>query len=176
MALSRSPWTTSGWQQWLPKSIKVALTLTSLSLLTLSCMQMHKDTTDMLWQVLCSQVIYCQSDKKLLGCCFWRTTGNHRISLWNIWSKVAESTVPSKVKPAKAKFINLEQKKMPWKSEVREWSDTISYMKRCIRTNCQVKDRDSGLNSKIKSNKKQAWHGAEREKQSSQLMWLLYMS
>jgi hypothetical protein len=30
---------------------------------------------------------------------------------------VAESTVPSKVKPAKAKFINLEQKKMPWKSE-----------------------------------------------------------
>jgi hypothetical protein len=33
---------------------------------------------------------------------------------------------------------------------VREWSDTISYMKRCIRTDCQVKDRDLRLNSKIK--------------------------
>jgi hypothetical protein len=33
---------------------------------------------------------------------------------------------------------------------VREWSDTISYMKRCIRTDCQVKERDSRLNSKIK--------------------------
>jgi hypothetical protein len=45
-----------------------------LSLITLSNMQMQKDTTDMLQQVLCSQVNYCQSDKKLLGCCFWRTT------------------------------------------------------------------------------------------------------
>jgi hypothetical protein len=33
---------------------------------------------------------------------------------------------------------------------VREWSNTISYMKRCIRTDCQVKDRDSRFNSKIK--------------------------
>jgi hypothetical protein len=24
------------------------------------------------------------SDKKLLGCCFWRTTGNHGSSSWNI--------------------------------------------------------------------------------------------
>jgi hypothetical protein len=52
------------------------LTLT-LSLITLSNMQMLKDTTDMLRWVLCSQVNYCQSDKKLLGCCFWRTTGNN---------------------------------------------------------------------------------------------------
>jgi hypothetical protein len=44
---------------------------TSLSLITLSNMQMQKDTTDMLQRVLCSQVNYCQSDKKLLGCCFW---------------------------------------------------------------------------------------------------------
>jgi hypothetical protein len=34
--------------------------------------------------------------------------------------------------------------------KVREWNDTISYMKRCIRTDCRVKDRDSRLNSKIK--------------------------
>jgi hypothetical protein len=61
--------------------------------------------------------------------------------------------------------------------KVREWSDAItSYMKRCIRTDCRVKDRDSRLNSKIKWNKKQLWHGAEREKQSNQLTWLLYMS
>jgi hypothetical protein len=53
----------------------------------------------------------------------------------------------------------------------------ISYVKRCIRTDCQVKDtRDLRLNSKIKWNKKQSWHGAEREKQSNQLTWLLYIS
>jgi hypothetical protein len=39
-----------------------------------------------------------------------------------------------------------------------------------------VKDRDSRLNSKIKRNNKQAWHEAEKGKQSNQLMWLLYMS
>jgi hypothetical protein len=34
---------------------------------------------------------------------------------------------------------------------VREWSDTIRYMKKCIRTDCPVKDRgDLRLNSKIK--------------------------
>jgi hypothetical protein len=33
---------------------------------------------------------------------------------------------------------------------VREWSDTISYVKKCVRTDCGVKDRDSRLNSKIK--------------------------
>jgi hypothetical protein len=27
---------------------------------------------------------FSQSDKKLLGCCFWRTTGNHGSSSWNI--------------------------------------------------------------------------------------------
>jgi hypothetical protein len=43
-----------------------------------------KDTTDMLQWGLCSQVNYCQSDKKLLGCCLWRTTGNHGSSSWNI--------------------------------------------------------------------------------------------
>jgi hypothetical protein len=178
-----------------------------------------------------------------LGCCFWRTTGNHGSSSWNIWSKVR---APSNVKPAKAKYTNPGQKKMPWKSEgmeqynqlheevrptvtwrteirdqiqdrrrclgrVREWSNTISYMKRCDRlsregqrfeiksrteedaleewgngaiqsatwrgaTDCHVKDRDSRLNSKMKWNKKQAWHGGEREKQSNRLTWLLYMS
>jgi hypothetical protein len=49
-------------------------------------------------------------------------------------------------------------------------------MKRCIRTDCQVKDRDLRLNSKIKWNKEQVWHRAEREKQSNWLTWLLYMS
>jgi hypothetical protein len=27
---------------------------------------------------------YCQLDKKLFGCCFWRTIGNHGSSSWNI--------------------------------------------------------------------------------------------
>jgi hypothetical protein len=44
--------------QWMETMIakkrKVTLTLTSLSLITLSNMQMQKDTTDMLQQVLCS--------------------------------------------------------------------------------------------------------------------------
>jgi hypothetical protein len=34
--------------------------------------------------------------------------------------------------------------------KVSKWSDTISYMKRHVRTDCQVKDRDLRLNSKIK--------------------------
>jgi hypothetical protein len=33
------------------------------------------------------------------------------------YMKQGESTVPSNVKPAKAKYSNLGQKKMPWKSE-----------------------------------------------------------
>jgi hypothetical protein len=33
------------------------------------------------------------------------------------YMKQGESTVPSNVKPAKAKYTNLGQKKMPWKSE-----------------------------------------------------------
>jgi hypothetical protein len=40
----------------------------------------------MLQQVLCSWVNYCQLDKKLLGCCFWRTTGNHDM-LWFVSTK-----------------------------------------------------------------------------------------
>jgi hypothetical protein len=63
------------------------------------------------------------------------------------YMKQGESAVPSNVEPAKAMYTNPGQKKMPWK---REWSDTISYMKRCVRTDCQVKDRDLRLNSKIK--------------------------
>jgi hypothetical protein len=64
------------------------------------------------------------------------------------YMKQGESAVPSNVEPAKAKYTNPGQKKMPWKSEGMERYN--HYMKRCIRTNCQVKDRDSRLNSKIK--------------------------
>jgi hypothetical protein len=32
---------------------------------------------------------------------------------------------------------------------VREWSNTISYMKRCIRTDCQVKDREIEFKNKM---------------------------
>jgi hypothetical protein len=34
--------------------------------------------------------------------------------------KQGEGTIPSNVKPAKAKYTNLGQKKMPWKSEGME--------------------------------------------------------
>jgi hypothetical protein len=63
------------------------------------------------------------------------------------YMKQGESTVPSNVKPAKAKYTNPGQKKMPWKSEGMQ---RYSYMKRCVRTDCRVKDRDSRFNSKIK--------------------------
>jgi hypothetical protein len=36
------------------------------------------------------------------------------------YMKQGESTIPSNVKPAKAKYTNLGQKKMPWKSERME--------------------------------------------------------
>jgi hypothetical protein len=36
------------------------------------------------------------------------------------YMKQGESAVPSNVKPAKAKYSNLGQKKMPWKSEGME--------------------------------------------------------
>jgi hypothetical protein len=36
------------------------------------------------------------------------------------YMKQGESTVPSNVEPAKAKYTNLGQKKMPWKSEGME--------------------------------------------------------
>ncbi len=134
------------------KSIKVTLALTSLSLITLSNMWMQKDTTDMLQQVLCSRVNYCQSDKKLLCCCFWRTIGNHESSSWNIWSKVRAPSQATLNQPRQSTWI-LDRRR--FLGRVREWSNTISYMKRYIRTNCQVKDRDSRLNSKRKWNKKQ---------------------
>jgi hypothetical protein len=60
---------------------------------------------------------------------------------WEPWKqlveymKQGESAVPSNIEPVKTKS---------------EWSNTISFMKRCIRTDCQVKDRDLRLNSKIK--------------------------
>jgi hypothetical protein len=62
------------------------------------------------------------------------------------YMKQGESAVPRNVKPAKAKYRD----RRSCLGRVREWSDTISYMKRCIRTDCRVKDRDSRLNSKIK--------------------------
>jgi hypothetical protein len=64
------------------------------------------------------------------------------------YMKQDESTVPSNVEPAKAKYTNPDRRRCL--GRVREWSNTISYMKRCIRTDCQVKDRDLRLNSKIK--------------------------
>jgi hypothetical protein len=66
------------------------------------------------------------------------------------YMKQGESTIPSNVKPAKTKYMNPGQKKMPWAGRVREWSNTTSYTKRCIRTDCQVKDRYLRLNSKRK--------------------------
>jgi hypothetical protein len=36
------------------------------------------------------------------------------------YMKQCESAIPSNVKPAKAKYRNLGQKKMPWKSEQME--------------------------------------------------------
>jgi hypothetical protein len=113
------------------------------------------------------------SDKKLLGCCFWRTTGNHGSSSWNIWSKVRVLSQAMSNQPRQSTQIQDRRRCL---GRVRECSDTISYMKRCVRTDCRVKDRDSRFNSKIKWNKKQVWHGAEREKQSNRLTWLLYMS
>jgi hypothetical protein len=61
------------------------------------------------------------------------------------YMKQGDSAIPSNVKPAKTKYTNLGQKKMPWKSE---GSDAISYTMRCIRPDSRVKDRDSRLNSK----------------------------
>jgi hypothetical protein len=45
-----------------------------------------------------------------------------------------QSAIPSNVEPAKIKYTNLGQKKIL--GRVREWSNTISYTKRCIRTDC----------------------------------------
>jgi hypothetical protein len=64
------------------------------------------------------------------------------------YMKQGESTVPSNVnQPRQSTQIQDRRRCL---GRVREWSDTISYMKRCIRTDCQVKDRDSRFNSKIK--------------------------
>ncbi len=132
MALSPSPWTTSGWQQWLPKSVKVTLTPTSLSLITLSNMQMQKDTTDMLWQVLCSLVNWLFSigqealglllllfsiGQEALGLLLLRTTGNHGTSSWNIWSKVRALSQATSNQPRQSTQIQDRRSKMPWKSE-----------------------------------------------------------
>jgi hypothetical protein len=48
--------------------------------ITLSNMQMQKDTTDMLQWVVCSHVNYCQSDKKLLGCYFGEPLGTMEVA------------------------------------------------------------------------------------------------
>jgi hypothetical protein len=90
---------------------------------------------------------------------FNRTRSSWVVAFENYWEpwkqlmeymKQGESTVPSNIKPAKAKYTNPGQKKQECLGRVREWGNTISYMKRCIRTDCQVKDRDSRFNSKIK--------------------------
>jgi hypothetical protein len=49
------------------------------------------------------------------------------------YMKQGESAVPSNIKPAKAKYTNQDRRRCL--GRVKEWSDTISYMKRCIRTN-----------------------------------------
>jgi hypothetical protein len=49
------------------------------------------------------------------------------------YMKQGESTIPSNVEPAKAKSRTEEARCL---GRVREWSDTISYMKRCVRTDC----------------------------------------
>jgi hypothetical protein len=64
------------------------------------------------------------------------------------YMKQGESAVPSNIKPARQSTQILDRRRCL--GRVREWSDTISYMKRCVRTDCRMKDRDSRLNSKRK--------------------------
>jgi hypothetical protein len=57
------------------------------------------------------------------------------------YMKQGESSIPSNVKPAKTKYTNPGQKKMPWKSE--GMSDTIHYIgwaenTVCIKTMCRT--------------------------------------
>jgi hypothetical protein len=77
--------------------------------------------------------------------------------------KQGESTVPSNVEPAKAKYTNPGQKRCL--GRVRECSNTISYMKICIRTDCQVKDRDLRFNSKINETRSRC--GTEQKEKSN---------
>jgi hypothetical protein len=51
------------------------------------------------------------------------------------YMKQGESAIPSNVEPAKAKYTKSGQK-IRCLGRVREWSNTISYMKRCVRINC----------------------------------------
>jgi hypothetical protein len=62
--------------------------------------------------------------------------------------KQGESAVPSNVGPAKAKYTNPGQKKMPWKSEGMERYNQLH--EEVHQDDCRVKGRDSRLNSKIK--------------------------
>jgi hypothetical protein len=70
-------------------------------------------------------------DKKALGLLLLE-------NYWEPWKQLMEymeqSAIPSNVEPAKIKYTNLGQKKIL--GRVREWSNTISYTKRCIRTDC----------------------------------------
>jgi hypothetical protein len=50
------------------------------------------------------------------------------------YMKQGERTVPSNVEPAKTKTQILDRRRCL--GRVREWSNTISYMKRCNRTDC----------------------------------------
>jgi hypothetical protein len=129
----------------LAKSVKETLTNTSLWSITLSNMWMWKGTTDMLWLVLWSWVNYCQVDRKLLGCCFWRTIGNHGSSLWPIY-EVRWEHHPKQHHPSQ------DQVHESWTEEdaMENWGNgaiqSASQGGASGRTNCWVKDRGSKLN------------------------------
>jgi hypothetical protein len=77
----------------------------------------------------------------------WRTTGYHGSSSWNTWSKWEPLSQATSNQPRQSTQIRDRTRCL---GRVREWSHTISYMKRCARIDCQVKDRDSEFNAKIK--------------------------
>jgi hypothetical protein len=63
--------------------------------------------------------------------------------------KQGESTIPSNVEQAKAKYTNPGQKKMPWKSEGMERYNQLHEEVHQDRLSSEGQ-RDSRLNSKIK--------------------------
>jgi hypothetical protein len=89
------------------------------------------------------------------------------------YMKQGESTIPSNIEPAKTKYMNPGQKKIPWKSEGMEQYNQLHEEVH------QDQLSSEGQRFKIEFKKKmkqEAAHGAEREQQSNWLMWLLYMS
>jgi hypothetical protein len=83
------------------------------------------------------------------------------------YMKQGESTVPSNVEPAKAKYTNPGQKKMPWKSEGMERYNQLHLLSEGQGFEIQFKN-------KMKQEAGVAW--SRKRKQSNRLMWLLYMS